>query len=137
MQQLKISIYGDPHKVLLLVLKSTPGCFFITIDSELDAAPNPEPGGGGEYPTADFVQLDTNKANAALAAALTPTRITTQKNFAAFMIIMSTLSPNIQRGLAARTDVAAKATSKGDQHDEGLHQRHLHCTPEPSRCCLD
>eukprot|EP00798_Chlamydomonas_sp_ICE-L_P017542 gene17542-23863_t len=95
--------------MLLLILKSTRGCYFVAIDSELDAAPRNEPATGDEYPTADLVQLDPNNANAALAAVLTPTRITTQNNFAAFMIIMSSLSTNIQRALAARTDVAAEA----------------------------
>eukprot|EP00798_Chlamydomonas_sp_ICE-L_P002353 gene2353-8660_t len=53
-------------------------------------------------------RLDPNNPDAALAAVVTPTRITCLQNYQAFMIVLLSLSKPIQTALLRSTDMATK-----------------------------
>jgi len=97
----RMPIYGggpgvkEHCRILILQIKSTPGCFLVGVDAELDVAPNHEPETGSEYPISATTRLDPNNPDAALAAVVTPTRITCQQNYQAFMIVLHSLTKPI------------------------------------------
>eukprot|EP00798_Chlamydomonas_sp_ICE-L_P025814 gene25814-11489_t len=85
------------------------GCYFIGVDADLDVAPGHEPATGSDYPILESQRLDPNNADPDLAAVITATRITSQKNYQAFMIVIQSLSKPIQTALLTTTEMANKA----------------------------
>eukprot|EP00798_Chlamydomonas_sp_ICE-L_P026760 gene26760-4337_t len=74
-----------------------------------DSSKSTEPATGSEYPIIAGSRLDPDdNENQALAAIVTPTRITCQQNYQAFMIVLQSLSKPIQTALLTSTDMAAK-----------------------------
>eukprot|EP00798_Chlamydomonas_sp_ICE-L_P021886 gene21886-28924_t len=91
-----------------LVANPSSRCFFVGIDAELDVAPATELASGSEYPLVAGSRLDPDHGNPALAAIVTPTRITSQQNYQEFMIVLHSLSKPIQTALLTSTDMATK-----------------------------
>eukprot|EP00798_Chlamydomonas_sp_ICE-L_P007172 gene7172-278_t len=63
-----------------------------------------QPATGSEYPIVAGIRLDPDNENPALAAAVTPSRITCQQNYQAFIFVLQSLPKPIQTALLTSTD---------------------------------